>query len=66
MKHSFLTRLIGALLASVMLFAAPAVLAAEKKKFTIAWTIYAGWMPWEYADKSGIMKKWADKYRWSV
>ena len=62
MKHSILTRLTGALLAGVMLFAAPAVLAAEKKKFTIAWTIYAGWMPWEYADKSGIMKKWADKY----
>src|SRR5690606_690667 len=26
------------------------------------WSIYAGWMPWEYADSSGILDKWADKY----
>ena len=36
--------------------------AAEKKKFTVAWTIYAGWMPWGYAADAGIVKKWADKY----
>ncbi len=43
----------------------PAV-AAEKKSFRIAWSIYAGWMPWGYAADSGIMKKWADKYGISV
>lgn len=31
-----------------------------KPKFKVAWSIYAGWMPWEYAGKSGILKKWAD------
>ncbi len=36
--------------------------AAEKPKFTITKSIYAGWMPWYYANESGIMKKWADKY----
>ncbi len=36
--------------------------AAEKTSFNIAWTIYVGWMPWDYADRSGILKKWADKY----
>ncbi len=36
--------------------------AAEKKTFKMAWSIYAGWMPWPYAEKSGILKKWADKY----
>jgi NitT/TauT family transport system substrate-binding protein len=36
--------------------------AAEKKNFRMAWSIYAGWMPWPYAQKSGILKKWADKY----
>ncbi|MGE4220931.1 MAG: putative urea ABC transporter substrate-binding protein, partial [Alphaproteobacteria bacterium] len=36
--------------------------AAEKKEFKIAWSIYAGWMPWGYAADSGLMKKWADKY----
>ena len=36
--------------------------AAEKKDFKLAWTIYAGWMPWPYANDAGIVKKWADKY----
>ncbi|WP_165491567.1 putative urea ABC transporter substrate-binding protein [Stutzerimonas kirkiae] len=36
--------------------------AEQKQQFNLAWTIYAGWMPWKYADDSGIMKKWADKY----
>lgn len=36
--------------------------AAAKDKFRVAWTIYAGWMPWDYAAQSGIVKKWADKY----
>ena len=33
-----------------------------KDKFRVAWSIYAGWMPWEYGAQSGIVKKWADKY----
>lgn len=33
-----------------------------KKDFTIGWSIYAGWMPWAYAQQAGIVKKWADKY----
>jgi len=37
-------------------------LAQEKDSFSIAWTIYAGWVPWQYAEDFGIMKKWADKY----
>jgi NitT/TauT family transport system substrate-binding protein len=36
--------------------------AAAKTDFTVAWTIYAGWMPWPYAEQAGIVKKWADKY----
>jgi NitT/TauT family transport system substrate-binding protein len=36
--------------------------AAEKKEFKVAWSIYVGWMPWDYAGQSGILKKWADKY----
>ncbi len=35
---------------------------AAAKKYTVAWSIYAGWMPWDYAGHSGILKKWADKY----
>jgi NitT/TauT family transport system substrate-binding protein len=37
-------------------------LAVEKTSFNVAWSIYVGWMPWDYADHSGILKKWADKY----
>jgi NitT/TauT family transport system substrate-binding protein len=36
--------------------------AESKTEFDVCWTIYAGWMPWDYAESSGIMAKWADKY----
>jgi NitT/TauT family transport system substrate-binding protein len=36
--------------------------AAQKTHFKVAWSIYVGWMPWDYAASSGILKKWADKY----
>jgi NitT/TauT family transport system substrate-binding protein len=36
--------------------------AEVKKTFNIAWSIYVGWMPWQYAADAGIVKKWADKY----
>jgi NitT/TauT family transport system substrate-binding protein len=36
--------------------------AAQRTTFNVAWSIYVGWMPWDYADQSGILKKWADKY----
>jgi NitT/TauT family transport system substrate-binding protein len=35
---------------------------APRTEFNIGWSIYAGWMPWAYAEKSGILKKWADRY----
>ena len=35
---------------------------APKTEFNIGWSIYAGWMPWPYAQQAGIVKKWADKY----
>ncbi|MCP4215407.1 MAG: ABC transporter substrate-binding protein [bacterium] len=35
---------------------------AEKTKFKVAWSIYAGWMPWDYVDHSGIIEKWAKAY----
>src|SRR4051794_3698302 len=42
--------------------AAPGAQASADKEYTIGWTIYAGWMPWPYAEQAGIVKKWADKY----
>ena len=54
-------RALGVLLLGSMLIVQPAS-AAEKTSFKIAWSIYVGWMPWDYANQSGILKKWADKY----
>src|ERR1700688_2861731 len=50
--------LLGILAAS----AAPPAPAAERTSVNVAWRIYVGWMPWDYADRSGLLKKWADKY----
>ncbi|MHC1725218.1 MAG: putative urea ABC transporter substrate-binding protein [Syntrophobacteraceae bacterium] len=36
------------------------------EKFRIAWSHYTGWEPWAYAEDSGILKKWADKYGISI
>jgi NitT/TauT family transport system substrate-binding protein len=36
--------------------------AKQRTEFNVAWSIYAGWMPWPYAQQAGIVKKWADKY----
>jgi NitT/TauT family transport system substrate-binding protein len=49
------------LLASSIMFS-PLANAEIKDKFSVAWTIYAGWMPWDYAANAGIVKKWAEKY----
>jgi NitT/TauT family transport system substrate-binding protein len=39
-----------------------AAASSAPKKFKICWSIYVGWMPWDYASQKGIIKKWADKY----
>ena len=55
------TLLLAALFSAALIVSQPAQ-AAEKTSFKVAWSIYVGWMPWDYADQSGILKKWADKY----
>ncbi len=40
---------------------APAI-HAQKPSFTVGWSVYVGWNPYYYMQKSGILKKWADKY----
>ncbi|ACK51524.1 ABC transporter periplasmic binding protein, urea carboxylase region [Methylocella silvestris BL2] len=56
-------KLISLCLGAALLFgAANAAFAAPKKEFKLAWSIYVGWMPWQWADETGIVKKWADKY----
>ena len=36
--------------------------ALAKDDYRIAWSIYVGWMPWDYAAEAGIVEKWAEKY----
>jgi NitT/TauT family transport system substrate-binding protein len=35
---------------------------ADPPTFTVGWSVYAGWNPYFYMAKSGILKRWADKY----
>ncbi|AVD95789.1 lipid kinase [Pseudomonas sp. SWI36] len=48
--------------AGIGLLAATSSHAAAKTDFNVCWTIYAGWMPWEFAQAQGIVDKWAKKY----
>ncbi|MEM7663592.1 MAG: putative urea ABC transporter substrate-binding protein [Pseudomonadota bacterium] len=36
--------------------------AEAPEEFNIGWSIYAGWMPWPYAQQTGIVDKWEEKY----
>ncbi len=58
-------RLLLCALCFAALLSQPA-LAATEPTFKIAWSIYAGWMPWDFAQQSGILKKWADKYHINI
>src|SRR5271165_7074346 len=39
---------------------------AAPPTFTVGWSIYAGWTPYYYMAKAGILKKWADKYNVTI
>ncbi len=60
----FVTRMLLCLFTALAVVAGShnGALAAPKKEFNIAWTIYVGWMPWPYAAQAGIVNKWANKY----
>lgn len=69
MKSFFNTRLRRniALIVLALSAAVSSISTAEAKdSFKVAWTIYAGWMPYHYADVSKIMDKWAKKYNISI
>lgn len=64
LKMSWMKKAAALLVAAVLLTSmgmSPAA-AADGKHFKLAWSIYTGYMPWAYAQKAGILKKWADKY----
>jgi NitT/TauT family transport system substrate-binding protein len=49
-------------LALVGVFSLPGSAVAQKPSFTVGWSVYVGWDPYYYMAKSGILRKWADKY----
>jgi NitT/TauT family transport system substrate-binding protein len=49
-------------LALLVGFSDAATANAQAPTFTVGWSVYAGWNPYFYMQKSGILKKWADKY----
>src|SRR5450631_3037938 len=38
----------------------------QKPTFTVGWSVYAGWTPYYYMAKSGLLRKWADKYNITI
>ncbi|PYS48473.1 MAG: nitrate ABC transporter substrate-binding protein [Acidobacteria bacterium] len=38
------------------------LVAQQKPSFTVGWSVYVGWNPYYYMAKSGILRRWADKY----
>ena len=49
-------------LALAGVFFVPDAAIAQKPSFTVGWSVYVGWDPYYYMAKSGILRKWADKY----
>ncbi len=54
-RYIFLFTLLAFSLASSTAF-------AQKPVFTVGWSIYVGWDPYQYMAKSGLLRKWGDKY----
>ena len=48
--------------AALVVLGALSLSASAKDDYKIAWSIYVGWMPWDYAAQAGIVDKWAKKY----
>ncbi|WP_188150788.1 putative urea ABC transporter substrate-binding protein [Teredinibacter waterburyi] len=72
--YKTLLKSVSLLLAATLLFAcskkapeqptltAEPTVTAAPAKFKVCWSIYVGWMPWDFGAQEGIVKKWADKY----
>jgi len=40
--------------------------AGTTPSFTVGWSVYVGWDPYQYMVRSGILQKWADKYNVAI
>lgn len=53
---------IAAAAALVLFTTLTPVTALAKDSFSVCWSIYVGWMPWDYGAQKKIVDKWAAKY----
>jgi NitT/TauT family transport system substrate-binding protein len=47
---------------TLFLLASSLSAAGNPPSFTLGWSVYVGWDPYAYMYRSGLLKKWADKY----
>src|SRR6202451_509009 len=50
------------ILSALFVLAGALSAASGPPSFTVGWSVYVGWDPYQYMAKSGMLKKWADKY----
>ncbi len=62
MKRIYRSIAVPLLTATLCLTAGWAQAEERRTQFSLAWSIYVGFMPWAYMDEAGIMDKWAKKY----
>ena len=62
MNSVFLRRLAGSVALFGLCFTVSRPLLADRPAFTVGWSIYVGWNPYQYMVKSGILHKWEGKY----
>ena len=58
----FRQRFLKAISFAIVLVCLNPLIAQQKPSFTVGWSVYVGWDPYYYMGKSGILRKWADKY----
>ena len=51
---------------TLILLAGSLAAADNPPTFTVGWSVYVGWNPYQYMARSGILKKWADKYHVAI
>src|ERR1700728_3321412 len=62
MRKFLLTLSALLILAGSLWFVPSGSAAGNLPTFTLGWSVYVGWDPYQYMAKSGMLKKWADKY----
>src|SRR5229473_429271 len=51
---------------SAVFLGCPLLGAGTAPSFTVGWSVYVGWDPYQYMVRSGILQKWADKYKVAI